>query len=281
MASATVSFGLVSIPVKLYSPIRSDDKIRFKMLHGNGCGGRLKQQYLCLTDGAIVERKDMVKGYEYAKERFVLFEQSEIKAAEARATQAIEIKEFVPIHLVDPVYLEKPYYVGPDKGGGRPYQLLAKAMRQSGLAGIAQYCARGKQYLVMVRANEEGLHMQHLRYADEVRAFSEVPLGDEEQVSEQELQLALQIIAMSTVEEFRPEQYEDTVQQKLEEMIQKKVDGEDAPLSVAAEPKAQVVDLMAALKASLGALSGDEARKPARRAGGGADAGEEQKSSTG
>ena len=264
IASATVSFGLVSIPVKLFTPTRSESKISFRMLHEE-CGSRLKQQYVCTNDGEIVSRKDMIKGYEFAKDRYVTFTNEEIKAAEESATKAIQIDEFVPLTDVDPIFFDKAYYLGPDAGGEKPYHLLAEALRQSGLAGVAQYAARGKAYLVLVRATDEGLIMQQMRYAGEVRSFDEVPLGEDTEVRDQELQLALQIIAMSTAEAFDPSKYEDTVHARLEEMIQAKVDGQDVMLSPAQEPQAQVVDLMAALKASL-SIADDEAEEPLKKA---------------
>ncbi len=206
----------------------------------------------------------------------------EIASAQTEATRAIEITEFIPLAKIDTIYFDKPYYLGPDTGGDKPYHLLAEAMRQSGLAGIAQYAARGKQYLVLVRASDEGLVMQQLRYADEVRAFSEVPMGEDTEVREQELALALQIIAMSTSETFDPSKYEDTVRHTLERTIQAKIDGEEVTVAHVEEPKAQLIDLMAALKASIGGQSEDDAeRKPAKRAAGSAVADDEQKSSLG
>lgn len=258
IASVTVSFGLVSIPVKIYSPIRSDAAVRFKMLRGSD-NSRLKQQYIAVNDGEVVGRKEMVKGFEYAKDRFVVMSDEEVKEAQAAATKAIETQEFIPISAIDTIYFDKPYYLGPDKGGDKPYHLLKTAMMQSGLAGIAQYAARGKAYLVLVRATDEGLLMQQLRYSDEVRPFSEVPMGDETEVRDAELALALQIIAMSTSEKFSPENYEDTVRHKLEQAIQRKIDGQEVSVSHEEEPKAQLIDLMAALKASLAGTAAPEA----------------------
>lgn len=262
IAAATVSFGLVSIPVKLYTTTRSGKKIAFKQLHGE-CGGRLKQQYICLNDGKLVARKEMIKGYEFSKDRFVTFSDEEIKSAEQEATKSIDIQEFVPIEEIDPVYFDKPYYLGPDKGGSKPYQPLAEAMRQAGLAGMAQYAVRGKQYLVMVRATDTGLVMQQLKYAHEIVDVAEVPMGEDVTVQDAELALALQIIEMNTSAEFQPEQYKDNVHSRLEAIIAAKVEGQEVTLTQEVEPKAELIDLMAALKAS---LSGGEA-KPAKRAG--------------
>ncbi len=209
----------------------------------------------------------MVKGYEYAKDRFVVMTEDELAAAQAEATRAIEITEFVPLTEVDPIYFDKPYYLGPDveRKAEKHYQMLKQALLSSGLAAVAKYAARGKQYLVALRATERGLIMEQLRYADEIRAFDEVPMGDESEVGEAELGLALQIIAMSTSEAFDPTQYKDEVRLALEAAIQRKIDGEEIAVSHVEEPRAQVVDLMAALKASL-AQSMAEGRKAPKKA---------------
>src|SRR5262249_8041519 len=146
IASGTVSFGLVSIPIKVYSATQTQSAISFNLLH-KGCGSRLKQQYLCQKEGTVVERDDMIKGYEFNKE--------ELEALEEASTQSIEITEFVPIEKIDPIYFDKAYYLGPDKGGDKPYRLLAQAMKKVGRAALAKYAARGKQYLVMVRPVED------------------------------------------------------------------------------------------------------------------------------
>jgi DNA end-binding protein Ku len=245
-----VSFGLVTIPVKLYSTGETAVGIQLNMLHSK-CGSRLKQQYVCPVDDVVVGRDEMVKGYEYAKGQYVLFSEDEIKALAREATNAIEITEFVPLEQVDPIYFEKSYYLGPDKGGERPYRLLAEAMRQTSRAGLARYAARGKDYLVLLRPFEEGLIMQQLRYYDELRPFSEVPIGDAE-VREPELNLAKQIIAQIANDRFEPTAYEDEVRKQTMELIEKKVAGQDISAAPVEAPKAQIIDLMAALKASLG-----------------------------
>lgn len=250
-ASGTISFGLVNIPIKLYSTGESSAGIQLNMLHGK-CGSRLKQQYICPTDNQVVGRDEMVKGYEYAKGQYVLFSEEELKALTPEATNAIEITEFVPAEQVDPVYFEKSTYLGPDKGGDRPYRLLAEAMRKTGRAALARYAARGKDYLVLLRPYAEGLIMQQLRYADEVRSFSEVPLAPAE-VKEPELRLAMQLIEQIATEEFHPEAYEDTVRKRTRELIERKVQGQEITAPPAEAPKAQIIDLMEALKASLSA----------------------------
>jgi DNA end-binding protein Ku len=192
MGSATVSFGLVAIPVKLYSTGDSSESVRFNMMH-RACGTRLQYRYYCPTDETFVERDEIAKGYEFAKGQYVLFSDEELKAVSPEPTNAIDIGEFVPLDQVDPIYFEKSYYLGPDKGGAKPYRLLAEAMKKSGQAAVARYAARGKDYLVLLRPFDQGLIMQQLRYADEIRAFSEVPVG-EGAVKASELDLALKLI---------------------------------------------------------------------------------------
>ncbi len=262
ISTATVSFGLVSIPVKLFTTTESGSAISFNMLHA--CGTRLKQQYWCPKDEKVVPREEIVKGYEFAKDRYVLFTNEELKALEAEATQTIEITEFVPAPTIDPLYFERAYYLGPDKGGDKPYRLLAAAMRATGRCALARYAARGKQYLVLVRPYEDGLVMEQLRYADELKAFSEVERGAAKP-SEAELALAVQLIEQIASDEFHPERYEDAVKQRMQEVIAKKVAGEQVTFAPAAAPQAQIIDLMEALKASL--AGGAPGAKPGAAAG--------------
>jgi DNA end-binding protein Ku len=271
IASGTVSFGLVSIPVKLYSAGESKSAVSFNLLHAK-CKSRLKQQYVCPTDSEIVPRDQMVKGYEFAKDQYVAFSEDELKAMGEEAQRAIEITEFVPASKVDPVYFDGAYYLGPDKGGDKAYHLLVKAMQETGRAALAKWAARGKQYLVLIRAVPGGLVMQQLLYADEVRAISEVPVGDGD-VKETELKLAIQLVGQIASDEFHPENYEDEVKKRYQEAIQRKIEGQEVS-SAPEAPKAQIIDLMEALKASLagrqaassGSASESEERKPAKRA---------------
>ncbi|HSG40956.1 MAG TPA: Ku protein [Thermoanaerobaculia bacterium] len=251
-----ISFGLVTIPVKLYSTGESSAGITFNMLHKK-CGSRLKQQYFCPVDNEVVGREDIVKGYEYSKDQYVLFTESELKALIPEATNAVEITEFVPLEEVDPIYFEKSFYLGPDKGGERPYRLLAEAMKQTSRAALARYVARGKDQFVLLRPFEGGLVMQQLRYSDELRAFSEVPVGMAE-IKEPELKLAVQLIEQIATDEFRPETYEDTQRNKVRALIDRKIQGEQITAAPAEPPRTQVIDLMAALKAS---LAGSPAKK--------------------
>lgn len=256
IASLTVSFGLVSIPVKLFSATESSKAISFNMLH-KGCGSRLRQQYLCLKEEIPVAREDMVKGYEFAKDQYVVFTPEELKAMEEAGTHMAEITEFVPLETVDPVYFDKAYYLAPDKGGAKPYALLAKALRESDRCALGRWAARGKQYIVMIRAADKGLVMQQLLYKDEVRSMDEVEIPDTE-VKDAELKLAKQLIDAQTVEAFDPSQYTDEVRARIEKAIEQKVEGQEISLSEAPEAGAQVIDLMEALRASL-------ERKPAKQ----------------
>jgi DNA end-binding protein Ku len=262
LGSATISFGLVAIPVKLFSSGKTSESVSFRMVHDK-CGTPLKQQYMCPKDNEIVPRENIAKGYEFVKDQYVQFTTEEVKAVEEDPTRAIAISEFIPMDKVDPVYFDKPYYLGPDKGAERAYALLGEAMRQKGLVGIAQYAARGKNYLVMLRAVKEGLVMQQLRYAHEVRPFSEIDLPDTPEIKPGELKLALQLMEQNVTKDFRPEAYTDSSRARMLAMIQKKVDGQDI-LAIASEaPQAQIIDLMDALKQSLGEGGGSGAKKSA------------------
>lgn len=266
IASATVSFGLVSIPVKLFSSADSSTVIRFNQIHDKD-GSRLKQQLICAKEGTAVPKEEIVKGYEFAKGQYVLFTPDELKAIEEKATNAIDIVEFVRAEQVERAYLDKVYYLGPDKGGARAYRLLAKALRDTGRAAIGKYSARGKEHLVMVRPMEDGLAMEQLHYASEIRPFSEVPI-EEADVKDEELKLAIQLIEQAASDKFQPENHKDDVRERVLELIQRKVDGEDISVSPAEEPETKIIDIMEALKASISASGKGEApkRKPAKRA---------------
>ncbi|MGE5126686.1 MAG: Ku protein [Betaproteobacteria bacterium] len=250
IGTGTLSFGMVSIPVRLYAAGESASAVSFNLLHGK-CKSRLKQQYVCPKDGEIVPRDQMVKGYEFSKEQYVTFTEEELKAMAEETQKAIEITEFVPASAVDPVYFDGASYLGPDKGGEKAYRLLNEAMKQTGRVALAKWAARGKQYLVMIRPSGKGIVMQQLLYADEVRPISEVPIEDAE-LREPELKLAVQLVDQIAREEFHPESYEDEVRKRYQEAIQKKVEGQEIT-SAPQAPRAQIIDLMEALKASLAA----------------------------
>ncbi len=273
IASLTVSFGLVSIPVKLYSATEASKQISFNLLHKD-CGSRLKQQYICIKDEVPVAREDMVKGYEFAKDQYVVFSPEELKALEETGTHMAEITEFVPIEAVDPVYFDKAYYLAPDKGGAKPFALLASALRETQRCALGRWAARGKQYIVMIRPVEDGLIMQQLLYAGEVRSIKDIDIPKTE-VKAPELKLAKQLIEQQASETFDPSEYTDTVAARVEAAVQRKVEGQEITLTDAPEGGAQVIDLMEALRASLekrapakGAAPAETqpVRKPAKRA---------------
>ncbi len=266
IGSATISFGLVSVPVSLFSSSESSAAVSFNLLHKK-CGTRLKQQYICPKENEVVERDDMTKGYEFAKGQYVLFSPEELKALDEKATNAIDIAEFVPLAKVDRIYLDRTYYLGPDKGGERAYKLLTEALEKTGRAAVGQYSARGKQYLVLVRPMDGVLAMEQLHYAGELRSARDVPLP-EVTVKPAELALAQQLIEQSATDEFHPEQFHDQVRDRVLDAIQQKVDGQEITAEPQEAPQAKIIDLMEALKASLakkgaGAPAG---RKPAKRA---------------
>ncbi|MCY3965578.1 MAG: Ku protein [Acidobacteria bacterium] len=274
VGTGTVSFGLVSIPVRLYSTSETSGGVRFNMLDPTD-NTRVKQQLVNPRTGALVERKETIKGYEFGKGQYVTFSNEEIKELQEKASPAIEITEFVPLAEVEPIYFEKSYYLGPEKGGERAYRLLSEAMRTTGRSALAKHAARGKQYLVMLRPFASGLLMQQLKYEDELKSFDEVPLGDETELKPGELELAVQLIEQIANDEFQPYQYTDEVRKRLWEAIQNKIDGREVAEDETEAPQAQIIDLMEALKASL-SKNGDveegdgaadrKSRKDARRA---------------
>ena len=249
IASATISFGLVSVPINLYSSSESKSSVSFNMLHKK-CNSRLKQQYTCPKDNEIVGREETVKGYEFAKDQYVVFTPAELKALEEKATGMIDVVEFVPLAKVDREYVEKVYYLAPDKGGDRAYRLLCEALRETGRAALGQYSARGQQYLVLLRPLNGVLVMEQLHYADEVRPTTEVPIPQGE-VKAAELALAKQLIEQTANDSFEPQKYKDTVRERVLETIQRKVEGQDITSDIVADTGGKVIDLMEALKASL------------------------------
>lgn len=262
LSSATISFGLVSIPVKLYSAAEAKSALSFNQIHKKD-GSRVKQQLINSRTNEVVPREEIVKGYEFAKGQYVLFEPEELKALEATATHTVDIVEFLKADQIERRYLEKVYFLGPDKGGARAYKLLSQALQATGRIGIGKYAARGKQYLVMVRPmGEAGLVLEQLHYPDELRSFSEVPIEDAT-IKPAELQLATQLIEQASSDEFKPDSYRDEVRERMLALIERKVEGEDITIAPTAEPEHKIIDIMEALKASLAA---GNARKPAQQA---------------
>ncbi len=259
ISAATISFGLVSIPVKMYSAAEPKSAVAFNQIHRKD-GARVKQQLISSRSGEVVPREDIVKGYEFAKDQYVLFEPAELKALEAAATHTIDIVEFLPAEQIDRRYLDKVYYLGTEKGGARAYKLLAQALVDTKRFALGKYSARGKQYLVLVRPFENGLVMEQLHYPDELRSFAEVPIEDAT-VKPAELKLATQLVDQAATDEFHPEQYKDEVRERMMALIERKIEGEDITLTPTAEPEHKIIDIMAALKASLAA-----GKKPAQSA---------------
>ncbi|HEX9620673.1 MAG TPA: Ku protein [Polyangiaceae bacterium] len=249
IASGTISFGLVSIPVKLFTAA-SSEQVRFNMLHEK-CGGRLKMQYFCPVDDEVVPREATIKGYEYARGQFVKFEEEELKALEAERSNSIEIAEFVPLESVDFVFVERSYYLGPDKGGDKAYQLLGESMRTQNKVAVGQWAARGKEQLVLIRPyGKSGLIFHQLYYANEVRAFDEIDTGATFKFTDVEHDLAQKLIEQLSSETFTPDKYHDSYNERVEGAVRQKVAGEE--ITVAPEaPKAQIIDLFEALKKSI------------------------------
>jgi DNA end-binding protein Ku len=270
IGTGNISFGLVSIPCKLFPSAESAASIRFNMLDSED-NSRVKQQYYNPNTGEIVPRERMVKGYEFAKGQYVTFTDEELKELLEKSSPAIEITEFVPLSEVDPIYYDKAYYLGPETGGERAYKLLATAMRETERCALAKYAARGKQYLVLLRPYDGGLVMQQMHYQDEVKDFAEIPLGDAPEPREGELELAIQLIEQISSDTFDAGKYEDEVRGRIRALIEQKVEGHEVTEIEEEAPKAQIIDLMEALKASLGPAGekGSGGRKSSKKAAGG------------
>ncbi|MEJ8840042.1 non-homologous end joining protein Ku [Ramlibacter sp. AN1133] len=256
IASLSLSFGLVSIPVKLYSATESSGAVKFNLLTRDGT--RLKQQYVSEKDPAlVVPRSEMVKGYEFEKDRFVLFTPEELKALEESASPMIEIISFIPEKSVDPLFYDKAYLLAPDKRGGKPYALLAEAMRRSGRCALARWAWKAKQYVAQIRATDGGLVLQQLLYADEVRSLKDLDI-EQVEVTPGELQLALQLIEQISTDKYDPALYVDEEKKRILAAIDAKIAGQQVVTASHEEAagSAQVIDLMEALRASL-------AKKPA------------------
>ena len=265
-SSGTISFGLVSIPVKFYTAA-SSEQASFNMLHKK-CGGRVKQQYICPTDNnEVVERSDMLKGYEYARGQYVTFTDEELKALEAERSNSIDIAEFVPISSVDFVSVEKSYYLGPDKGGDKAYRLLSESMTKKERVAVGRWASRGKEQLVLIRPyGKDGIVLHQLYYATEVRAFDEIDTGATFKFSDKEHDLAEKLIEQLSSDSFEPDKYSDSYSERVEAAVQQKVEGKE--ITVAPEaPKAQIIDLFEALKKSLSATAaaGEGPLRPPRK----------------
>ncbi len=268
IGSGTLSFGLVSIPVRMFTAA-SAGGVSFNQLHEK-CGGRIKQQIFCPACNETVDRSALVKGYEFAKEQYVRFTDDELKRLEAEASPSIDIAEFVPLEKVDPIYFEKTYYLGPDKGGDKAYRLLCDAMGEAGQVALAKYVMRGKESLVLIRASQGGLMLHAMYFADEIRDFQEIEKGNGASIKPGELALAQKLIQELSNPEFKPEQYHDEYRGRVLSIVESKIEGREITTAAPVAQRTQVIDLMEALKQSLEARASDEesskARKPAAKA---------------
>jgi DNA end-binding protein Ku len=270
ISSGTISFGLVSIPVKVYTAT-SSQTLRFNMLDAQH-RQRLKQQYVSARSGEVIERSQTLRGYEYARDQYVVLTDEELKALETRSDGAIAICEFVPIEKVDPIYFEKTSFLGPDKGGHKAYRLLAQALKDRGRVAIGRWNARGRQELVLIRAYGVGLALHTLYYADEVRAIGDVEIDLGIELSDTEIALARQLIDQLSSEAFDPRRYEDEYRKAVLAAIDRKVAGQEIVASEPAQAREQIIDLVAALKRSLAerapsAAEPERVRKAARARG--------------
>ena len=260
IGSGAISFGLVSIPVKLYVATSSQAP-SFHLLHAK-CGNRIRQQRVCPVDNEVVERDQLVKGYEFAKDQYVRVTDDELKALEGEASEAIEISEFVPLSKVDPIYFERSYYLGPDKGGEKAYRLLTDTMTQVGKVALAKFVMRGKENLVIVRAAQKGLMMHTMYFANEVRNFGEIPKGESAKITGAETSLAIRLIDELSNDEFEPEKYHDEYSERVLNLVNEKAEGKEITLAQPVAQRGQVIDLMAALKESL-EKTGPRQKRPA------------------
>ena len=260
IASLSLTFGLVSIPVKVYSATESRSGVSFNLLHE--CGSRVKQQYFCIRENIPVERSELKKGYEFEKDRYVMFEPDELKALEETAQHTIDIISFIPLESVDPIYYDKAYYLAPDKRGGKPYRLLLEAMRESQRCALARWVWKGKQYVVQVRAGSDGLILQQLLYADEVRSMADLDIESAE-IRKPELQLALQLIDQIAADSYDPQEFKDEEKQRVLGAIDEKISGKEIVVTEEHAPQGggQIIDLTEALRASLS--KGKRTSKPA------------------
>jgi len=265
LASLSLGFGLVSIPVRLYSATESAGTVRFNMLTKDG--SRVKQQYVSEKDpSVVVPRGEMVKGYEFEKDRYVIFQPDELKALENNASHVIDIVSFIPEKAVDPIYYDKAYLLAPDKRGGKPYNLLKAAMLESGRCALARWVWKSKQYVVQVRAQDEGLVLQQLLYADEVRSLKDLDI-EQMTPSAPELKLALQLIDQISADTYEPTMFEDEEKKRILAAIDAKIEGKQVVAVEHPEDAhggAEVIDLTEMLRASLTRGAGQPAKRPAK-----------------
>ena len=265
LRNATISFGLVNIPVRFYTATKSED-VSFNLLHAP-CGSRVNRKWWCPQHEEMIEMGDMVRAYQIAKNRYVTFSDDEIDALESDDNRALEITEFVDLDRIDPVFFEKAYYLGPAPGGSKTYNLLSQAMRKQGKVAVARWVSGNREHLVVLRPYDEGLILHTMYYADEVRDFGAIDREDSE-LKDKEIALAEMLISELSVDEFDPLAYKDEYRERLMDKIRAKSEGETIISSAPDEDKAaEVVDIMEALRRSLeGGGTGAKKRAPAKRA---------------
>jgi DNA end-binding protein Ku len=244
-----VTFGLVNIPVRLYSAVQ-EKSLKFHMLHAKD-GGRIKYQRVCAICGEEVTWDDIVKGYEYSKDHYVQFTEEELQALDLDSIRAIDVVTFVPLDEIDPVYFNKTYYIVPEPSGLKAYRLLQEALEAEGSVGLAKVALRDKEHLATVRLKDDVFVLETMHWPDEIRPAAFEELDKNVEVRDAELKMARQLIQQLSGE-FDPEQFADEYRTRLEELVEQKVEGQE--ITVAAEPEEEptkVVDLMEALKASV------------------------------
>src|SRR6476646_1918521 len=257
-----ISFGLVNVPVKLMSAVSPKD-VRFHQLEASS-KARVKQKRVSAETGDEVPYENIIKGYEVAPDQYVAVTPEELESLDPKKTKSIDIEDFVNLDQIDPLYFDKPYYLVPDTGGAKPYALLVQAMKESGMVAIARMVLRTKEYLVALRAVGDAIVLETLYYNDEVVDPDELEgIPHDVDVSDRELKIARQLIE-SLATEFEPEQYRDEYRERVLELIEKKAEGQEIVLQPQTEEPAQVVDLMAALEASLAAVKDAKDEKPAK-----------------
>lgn len=257
MWKGSISFGLVNIPVKMFSATEDKD-IRFRHLHKD-CGTPIKYSKTCPSCNREIETAEIVKGYEYEKGRFVIIQDEDIESIMPETRKSIEILDFVSLEEIDPIYFDKTYFLSPNETGDKAYTLLREAMNRTGKIAIAKITIRSKESLAAVRLYKNCIVMETIFYPDEVRAVEHVPgLPGHVDLNESEMNMAIQLIE-NLATEFNPEKYTDEYRAKLTEMIHAKIEGEEIQEAPEAPRLGKVVDLMAALQASLEATKGDKA----------------------
>jgi DNA end-binding protein Ku len=249
--SGAISFGLVNVPIKLFTATSQKD-VRFHQLHDKD-GARIQQKRVCSQDGEEVPMEHIVKGYEVSRDKYVIITPEELDSLDPKATRTVDILDFVDLDEIDPVYFDATYYMVPEKGAAKAYALLLEAMRKSKKVAIARVVLRQKQHLVALRPLKNALSMETMLYADEVVSPDTLEgLPEDVEVTDRELAMAQQLID-SLADDFKPERYRDDYRERVLEMIERKAEGQEIVAVEEEEETAPVVDLMAALEASLAA----------------------------